>query len=388
MRNKIIFLIKHNNFIKWFFVVIGSLFFKALGLFIKTDTNLVLLVSNNGSGILGSPSSIYQYIRKNNQYKNLNCVWAVNNPEEYSKYDLNTVKFDSMKYFVTALKAKYWITDTNIERSLKFKKTNTKYLNTWHGVALKHIGNDDKNSGRYDYSNIDYLCVSGTHDKKVFKSALNATETSFLETGMPRNDSLINVSPNKIKEVKEKLDLPSDKKIILYAPTWRDSSNGGKTYDLKVPINFKKWEKELKDDYIILIRAHDRTTKMLNVKYNDFIRDYSKYEPLNDLLLVSDVLITDYSSIVFDFSLLKKPFICYCYDYEEYKSDRGFYFDPEKVYPGGILKSESAVLDRLKKQDFKQTKDDMQRINNIFMNYTKGNATQICVEKLFELNKK
>lgn len=383
MKKKIIYLIKHNNFIKLMFVLSGSLFFKFLGLFIKMDDSLVLLVSNNGNSISGSPKAIYQYTKNNKIYNGLHYIWAVNDPEKFKNEDFDVVKFDSFKYFVVALRAKYWITDINIERSLKFKKKRTKYLNSWHGVALKHIGNDDKYSGRYDYSNIDYLCVSGKHDKDVYKSALNATESSFLETGMPRNDDLVDVTANKIIDVRIKLNLPSDKKIILYAPTWRDSSNGGKSYDLNIPIDFKKWENELKNEYLILIRAHDRTTKMLNIEYNEFIRDYSKYEPLNDLLIVADVLITDYSSIVFDYTLMKKPFISYCYDYEQYKTERGFYFDPEQVYPGGILKTENEVLSRLKSHSFNQSEDDYNKMNSMFMNYTKGNATKACAEKLF-----
>ena len=383
IRSVLIYEIKHNNVLKKVYTFIGSTALRFLGIFIRTDENLVLFVGNIGKSFSGSPYEIYHYMQGNDKYRKYKCIWAFNNPEDFKKYRLNTVKFDTLAYFASALKAKYWITDVNAERSLKFKKKETKYLNTWHGVALKKIGNDDKSSGRYDYSNIDYLCVSGEHDKRVYTSALNAKPSCLLECGMPRNDRLFFTTESERTELRKKLNIPEGKKVILYAPTWRDSVNAGVSYDLNIPVDFKKWEKLLAYDYVLFIRAHDRTTKLMKIDFNSFVKDYSRYEPLDDLLIVTDVLITDYSSIVFDYSILEKPFICFGYDFEQYCRERGTYFDPEKVYPNGVLKTEEEVLDALAHINWKKECENTRILKKKFMEYSHGKATETCVKSLF-----
>lgn len=366
------------------YIFFGSLFFRILGKFVKTDPNLALFVSNIGKGYSGSPRAIYEYMQKEERYQDIQCVWAFNAPENFQKYGLHTVKFDTMQYFMLSLKAKYWITDVNIERSLRYKKKRTKFLNTWHGVALKYIGNDDPASGRYDYSYLDFLCVSGEHDKRVYTSALKAPEHCFLPCGMPRNDRLYHSSEEERKAIRQKLGIAEHQTAILYAPTWRDSVNKGKSYDLAVPMNLKKWEERLKGKYVLLFRAHDRTTKVMNVQFNDFVRDYSNYEDINDLYIAADILITDYSSVIFDYSILKKPIFCFAYDYDDYKKERGMYFDPEKMYPNGIIRSEDVLLDKIESVDSDFDPHEIEAFNQKFMEYSHGEATRICAEKLFE----
>lgn len=190
-KNRILYAIKHNEFLKSAIIKLGGAFFRCIGLFVKPDDNLFLFVANGGNGASGSPYEIYKYIRETRPNATYRYIWGLKDVDSFDETE--TVKFDSLHYYITALKAAYWVTDNNIDRGMRFKKKNTKYLNTWHGVALKKIGNDDPNSGHYDYSYLDYICVSGEHDKKVYTTALNVSESAFLECGMPRNDRLINV---------------------------------------------------------------------------------------------------------------------------------------------------------------------------------------------------
>ncbi|GAJ26249.1 CDP-glycerol:poly(glycerophosphate) glycerophosphotransferase [Liquorilactobacillus sucicola DSM 21376 = JCM 15457] len=383
-KKRIEYFIKHNSLLKKMYIFVGSLLLRLLGIFVSTDKNLVLIVSNLGKNFKGnSPYEIYKHTKENSNLQHLNFVWAFDSKQIEKNPEIKSVRIDSIKYFLTSLKAKYWITDVNIERSLNYKKKATIYLNTWHGVALKKIGNDDKNSGRYDYSGINYLCVSGRHDEKVYTSALNASSRSFLEVGMPRNDRIYHATKEEKDALKRKFKIDSNKKIILYAPTWRDSRDSGKDYDFEVPINFEKWQKLLGEDFVVFMRAHDRTSKLLNVKFNNFVRDFSEYEDLNDLLIVADLLITDYSSILFDYSILLKPFICYCYDYEEYSKKRGFYFDPKAVYPDGVMESEEEVLSEVGKINYETKSESANYVRDKFMEFTKGNATEQCTKVLF-----
>ena len=382
-KQKLIYQIKHHKLLKTSYEKLGSASMKALGSFYEKEDDLVLFVANGGKNFSGSPYAIWQYMQAHEEYSKYRCVWAFNHPENYQGEFVEMVKMDTPEYIQTALKARYWVTDNNIERGLKFKPKGVKYLNTWHGVALKTIGNDDKFSGSFDYSDIDYLCVSCEHDKRVYTTALNASPDCFLECGMPRNDSLFGVDEGARFDMRMKLGIPVDKKIILFAPTWRDSINGGNTFDLDIPVHFDKWREALGDDYMVMFRAHDRTSKLMNVEFDDFVVNYSTYEPLNDLMIAADILVTDYSSICFDWSLLEKPFICFGYDWEEYKRERGVYFDADEVYYGGVLKTEEEVLDRILNLDWPEEVAGIRKLRDEFMTYSKGNAAETCVKALF-----
>ena len=380
MRERLIYILKHSALLQQLYRIIMSFVFQICGMFVKTDDYIIVFVSFMGKSFNDSPKVIYDYISNQEKYKDYKCIWAFEKPEKYP--ELNTVKIDTIRYFLTVLKAKYWVTNTNIERGLKFKKRDQIYLNTWHGVALKHIGNDCPGRKDFNFNTVDYLVVSGNYDEKVFKSAFNAKENSYLKCGMPRNEELWNVNPEIIHEKKKLLNLPEGKKIILYAPTWRDSTDGGKSYSIKPPINFNKWEETLGDDYVVLFRAHHQTTKVLGIYYNDFVRDYSDYPYVNDLMIASDILITDYSAIAFDFSILNKAILIYAYDYDTYLKDRGTYFDLDDIYPNKSCRTEEELLEKINSLDLYIEKQKTMSFREKFIQYgTK--STETCVKAIF-----
>lgn len=380
MRKRLVYILKHNTIIQKFYRIIMSAVFRVLGIFVPVDKNMVLFVSFMGMGFNDSPKAIFEHMKTHPQYSKLHCIWAFENPEKHS--DLDTVKIDSFKYFITALKSKYWITNTNIERGLKFKKKHQIYLNTWHGIALKHIGNDCPGRKDYNFNSVNYLVVSGDFDEKVFKSAFKAKESTYLHCGMPRNEELWLVTEEKRKELRNQLNIKEDKKVILYAPTWRDSTDGGKSYEIKPPIHFDEWRKALGDKYIILFRAHHQTTKVLGVQYDEFVRDASDYPAVNDLMIASDILITDYSAIAFDYSILCKPIFCYAYDYETYLAERGTYFDIDDRYPNKSCRTEKELLNRISTMDYEKECSNTHRFRDSFIQYGIG-ATEACVNAVF-----
>ncbi|PWJ70788.1 CDP-glycerol glycerophosphotransferase [Ruminococcaceae bacterium R-25] len=380
MRKRLIYILKHNVILQKLYRVIMSFVFRVMGLFVKTDDKLILFVSFMGLGFNDSPKAIYDYLKSHPEYGSYRMVWAFEKPQDHK--ELDTVRIDSFKYFKTALKAKYWVTNTNIERGLKFKKKSQIYLNTWHGIALKHIGNDCPGRKDYNFNTVDHLVVSGDHDEKVWKSAFNADEKTYLRCGMPRNEELWLASEERRAELKSKLGLPSDKKIILYAPTWRDSTDGGANYEIKPPIHLDIWKKTLGSDYIVLFRAHHQTTKVLGIQFDEFVRDYSEYPAVNDLIIVSDILITDYSAIAFDYSVLCKPIFCYAYDYETYLADRGTYFDIDDYYPNKSCRTEDDLLDRICNCDYEMECSNTKTFRDRFIKYGIG-ATKACVDACF-----
>lgn len=380
MRQRLIYILKHNAFIQKLYRVIMSFVFKVWGAFLPTDDKLVIFVSFMGMGFNDSPKAIYDYMQVHPEYKQYRCVWAFEHPEKFP--NLETVKIDTAAYFNTALRAKYWITNTNIERGLRFKKKNQVYLNTWHGIALKHIGNDVAGRKDFNFDTVDHLVVSGSHDEKVWKSAFNAKESTYLRCGMPRNEELWLADEKKKALIREKLGLPADKKVILYAPTWRESTDGGKSYEIKPPIHFDVWKRELGAEYIVLFRAHHQTTKVLGVQYDEFVRDASDYPAVNDLMIASDMLITDYSAIAFDYAVLCKPMFIYAYDYETYLAERGTYFDIDDRYPNKSCRTEDELLSRIKGIDYKAECENTHRFRDEFIQYGVG-ATEACVKAEF-----
>ena len=384
IKAKLEYALKHYIWLQNIYKVIMSSTFKFIGIFIKVDRNIVLYNSMIGRSNYDSPKAIFDYLTSHPEYSNLKHVWAFNNPEIEEGYDnCKKIKIDTLSYFLTALKAGYWITNVNIERGLKFKKKKTRYLNTWHGVAFNYIGNDVPGRNDYDSRNVDVICYESEYSKNILTRALRTNPDNMIPSGLPRNDKLYQINNSQILELKEKLGIPLDKKIILYAPTWRDSEDLGKDYILAPPIDFEKWERYLGKDYIVLLRTHHLTTKLMNVKFNNFVRNFSGYGCINDLFAISDILISDYSACIADFSILERPIICFAYDYDTYRNKRGLYIDFQKEMPNGIFITENSVLTHIISMNDNEERIKTKKLKEKFTCYG-GNATKMCIEKLFQ----
>ena len=381
MIKRIEFLLKNNLTIQYFYKRIFSFIFKFVGLFVKTDPNLILFNSFGGKRFNDSPKVIFEELLKTQKSKKLKLVWAFERPEDFHVPNAVKIKINSFKYFTIALKSKYWISSVNIERGLKFKKKHTIYLNTWHGAGNKKIGNAVSNRKDYDFSNVNYLLVQSNFEKNIFINDFGAIEENFLLSGFPRSDELFKTEKKQIDIYKRKLKIPKDKKIILYAPTWRESKNNGSSYDLNIPLDIKKWQEKLTDEYVILFRTHTFTTNILNLKFNDLIIDVSDYPNVNHLLLISDILITDYSTIVFDYSILEKPFLCFGYDYKEYKNERGLYIDLENEYPNGVQKTEDEILELILNMNYEKECEKTREFKSKYIE-AGGNATELAIKSL------
>lgn len=383
-RARLDYILKHNYAINRVFNITVSTVMKIIGLFVKTDDKMVLF-SGLARQYNDSPRAIYEYMLAHfEKYRQFKCVWVLEDLE-YTIIPGNPIKVkaDTLKYFILTLKAKYWVTCVNIERSLHYKKKGCRYLNTWHGVPLKCIGNDALGRKDFNFNTIDYFCYAGEYEKDIYLRAFKLRNEVMIPTGLPRNDELYRVTEEEKEKIKNKLGLPLNKKVILYAPTWRDSIDNGKSCGLCPPLDVDKWKRELGDEYIIMFRMHSNTNNLMGLVFNDVIRDFSSYPIVNDLFKVTDILISDYSASIFDFSILERPFIIFAYDYEEYKDSRGLYIDMEKDMPNGICRTEDDVIKHIKNMDYQLECKKTKMIKNKYIEYG-GNATEICIDKLFE----
>ena len=382
-RARLDYALKHINFIYRLFNVSVSTVMKTWGLFVSQDDKMVIF-SGHSRKYNDSPKAIYERMLEDPRFKDYKLVWALEDVNTEIPGNPIKVKSDTPKYFWYTLKAKYWCTCVNIERSLHYKKKGCRYLHTWHGLSLNHIGNDVPGRKDFDFDAVDYMCYESDYHKAILMRAFKVREETMIPTGLPRNDTLYKTTPEEVIELKRKLGLPLDKKLILYAPTWRDSTDNGASYEIKPPIDVDLWEKELKDQYVVLFRTHSYTTKLLGVEFNDFCRDFCSYPVINDLFKVADVLISDYSACVGDFSILERPIICFAYDYEEYSKARGLYLDLEKDMPSGVMRKQGEVIDHLKNMDYQKECMLTKTMIKDKLTYFGGNATDKCIEYLFE----
>jgi CDP-glycerol glycerophosphotransferase len=371
------------------------------------DDRLIVFEAFRSTKYADSPRAIYEYLLNHEDFQDYRFVWIFEHPEEHKTLEANNrtkvVKHETNGYYTAFAKAKYWVVNGWIPLRVQ-KKPGQVALQCWHGTPLKRLRYDivttnptnhqtnallenDKDMMRYDY------LISPSHfATKAFTSAFNlkalGKEKIVIETGYPRNDVLINTTDEDYSRLREKYDIPNDKKVILYAPTWRDDQHvAGKGYEYTMPVDFDYLQKELSDEYVLLFRAHNLVANQFDFsKYDGFIKDVSKEDDINDLYIVSDILMTDYSSVFFDYANLKRPIIFYMYDLEHYQNNlRGFYLDLDEL-PGPIVTTETEVVQSIKKTK-NQTAEGTSKQNAFYEKFNgleDGRATERVVRKVWQ----
>lgn len=325
---KIVNFIKHHTFTLSAYVVIGSLILKSLSLIVKVKKKQVLLCSFGGKRYDDSPKVLYDYMIDHPSFKDYEFIWAFTDPDLFEIPKGKKISINSLKYFWVAINSGIWISNVSIERGLRFKTSENYYINTWHGTPLKKICSEANSSSiDIDPKGMDLMCCQSEFDKKIFSRLFDIHEDNILMVDLPRNDSLLKYRVDDCIRIKQSLGIELSKKVILYAPTFREYDVENNKFILSKYIDFEKWSLELGQEYVILFRGHYLISQSLSLKTSSHVKDVSGYPILNDLMVISDILVSDYSSIFFDFSILEKPMLCYAYDYEMYSRKRGMYFD-------------------------------------------------------------
>ena len=361
----------------------------------KINENQIFIESFRGDFYSDSPKYLYQYLHEHYGDK-YEFVWVMNHKGTKIPGNPKTVKKLSLDYFRQAAKSKYWLINTRQSVMLS-KRPEQIMVSTWHGTPLKKLGFDmgnlylDDPQSKFNYkkdsADWNYLISPNEFTTEKLRSSF-AYEGEVLEYGYPRNDILYNYTDEMVDKIKSDLNLPKDKKVILYAPTWRDDES----YDIgKVRFNLKldldNLKESLSDEYIVLIRTHYFIANNLDLsRFEGFVFDVSKYEDIAELYLISDILITDYSSVFFDFANLKRPILFYTYDLDKYSNMlRGFYMDIHTEVPGPLLYTTDEVVDAIKNIDSVNMKyhDRYEEFYKRFCSIDDGNASKRIVEKIW-----
>lgn len=332
---------------------------------IVPDPKCVLFCSYHGKNCTCSPRAIYDYMVSAPAYQDYRFLWAVKEPEQFSALAAaprtRVIPFGGRAFEAAMAGAGYWVFNSTLPEHIAPKKGQT-YLQCWHGTPLKRLGYDIQEEGnamnslaeihrkyRLEGEKVDWFLSPSPFASACFRSAWQLERwgkgDAILEAGYPRNDRLINATEEERQALRAKLGIPEGKRAILYTPTFRDDQHvSGRGYDYRPAIDFGRLREQLGDGYVVLFRAHYLVASAFDFSaYPGFVLDVSGVEEINDLYLASDLMVTDYSSTMFDYANLRRPILFYMYDLEQYRDHlRGFYFDLSEL-PGSILTREEQL---------------------------------------------
>ena len=367
--------------------------FNTIGFLVPTNSHKLIFSAFGGRKFDDSPRAIYEEMMKMQEFDDWIFVWAFVDPDEIEIPRGRKVKIDTISFFLELLSAKVWISNSGIDRGIGISKKSVIKVETWHGSPLKKIAGEENTNSMIRYMREEckipdketIRCAQSEYDKEILARVMHSSKEAFIMSGLPRNDSLFNYSDVDCKRIKRHLNIPFDKKVLLYIPTYREYivNEKNETF-LELPINFKMWKETLKDKYILLVRAHYAVIASMNIEQNDFVLDVSSYPYINDLYAISDIMISDYSSAYFDYSILDRPILCFAYDLDEYMEKRGLYYKLEEILPCRIDKTENELLDSIKHIDPEESSREVRRFHNKFNVYDKGYASISVINAIKE----
>lgn len=361
-------------------------------------SNWVFCESFFGKNYSDSPKYIYEYLQEHypGKYK---FIWVIDKKNTKIPYRHTKVKRFSIRYVYYLARCKYYIFNSRQPVWIRKRKGNV-FLQTWHGTPLKRLVFDmeDVSSATPKYKQQvykqsrawDYLIAANQYSSDIFQRCF-MFEKTMLETGYPRNDILHHKDKDAIAErLKEKLGIPKDKKTILYAPTWRDDEYYSKgKYKFTLKLNLELMRERLGDEYVVLLRTHYFIADILDITgLEGFAFNFSKYDDISELYLISDILITDYSSVFFDYANLQRPMLFFTYDLEKYRDVlRGFYIDIEEELPGPLLFTTEEIIKAIKNiNELKQTyQEKYDAFYEKFCSWEDGQASRKVAEAVFDL---
>ncbi|MGP5698715.1 CDP-glycerol glycerophosphotransferase family protein [Glutamicibacter arilaitensis] len=318
----------------------------------------VLYESYFGNQINCNPLAVYKHLISSKEYDQLTHYWVVSDQTEIPEIIKNhqrtiVVRRGSRLFLKLLATAEVLINNVTFPHYFT-RRRGQKYLNTWHGTPLKTLGKDIQ-TGFMEHANVSrnfmqatHLLAPNNHTEHVLVNRYDVEGLftgQILRTGTPRIDEILDAGNEQSDAIKESLGIRPDQKVVFYAPTWRGSLDT-KYFDTDALIETLETLNGRKDA-VLIFRAHHMTEKLLDGLDIDAIVAPQAISS-NALLKLSDVLVTDYSSIFFDFLALKRPIIYHVPDLEEYKNERGLYLDLEDL-PGYVSRSRielKTVLDQ------------------------------------------
>ena len=330
-----------------------------------------------------------KYIAEKLKTENLKLYWAVNDMSDNSLPDgIKKLKYKSLRYLYHTATAKVLV--DNIRKPFIIKRKGQFYMQTWHGglcikkiekAVLKSLDLSYVKSAIKDAKATDVMLSDSAVTTKNIRDNFWYGNGEIIEKGLPRNDCLVNFNPSKALSVREKYNIPEDVKLLLYAPTFRknlDTDN----YNLDYSACIKALEKRFGGKWKILLRLHPNVNKK-NISCCEYLIPANNIADITELYLISDALITDYSSSIFDFSLLRRPSFIYANDLESYSKERGFFFNLNTL-PFQISETNESLCQNILEFDEKIYLKNLEDFIKTTQRNETGNASDYAACRIME----
>lgn len=367
---------------------------------IPKNKKLILFGSEDGNVFNGNPKYLYLYLMYN-PLEEIKPVWLSNSREILLRLNAKKMPAEVKKSFKgiwSILRAKYFVIDHLISDfsfiGMNFGRFNI--IQTWHGTGFKEIGLRGVMNKTFrqkvhrfvlksEFKKYCLITSNSLSDQERKKKCFN--NPNIIITGSPRNDVFFDTEARKA--FRANLKIPENKAVILYAPTFRDNQTFSPFSD-KFWIKLQKLLKERNSVFLIKRHPLDRAFSIPR-GYKNIIDITPETSDVQEILVITDILISDYSGIVTDFALTKKPIIFYTYDYEEYtKNCRNFYYNLKETLPGPFASNEDELLDHIFNFGWFNKKSYRLKYNkfiNKFHKYKDGKSCERVLNTILELGK-
>ncbi|MBS4218976.1 CDP-glycerol glycerophosphotransferase family protein [Bacillus sp. FJAT-49711] len=364
----------------------------------------ILYESRDGNSMTDSPYAMFKYMVGNPNFKDYTHIWSVqdftslkNAISKYQNYyNVKFVKRNSMDYLKCLATCEYLINNSTFQNFVIPKKDQI-YINTWHGTPLKHMGFDipGNPSGSQNvlrnFLSTDYILSPNSHTTNIYKNSYKLDgiySGTIIEEGYPRIDLTLNTNPeDMIRRLRSySLELDDQKDTILYAPTWKGTNVAKVNNDVHhIIADMNDLQQKIGDKYNVLVKVHPYLFKEAAHHPDLQTRLVPDFIDTNELLSTIDLLITDYSSIFFDFLVTNKPILFYAWDLDVYNEQRGQYLKNEEL-PGPLLFNANELVEAIRNIEkveagYREKYDTMKKR---FTNHDDGNVTERIVDFIFK----
>lgn len=385
-------------YIKQLYIYLTVLFYKVKHCRVSIHPDQFVFESFQGKSASDSPYALYLELKMTRPTAQFIWVFADTNCEDALRLNLESntrcVSRGSSAYFNAYASSQYWIANCRLPYRL-IPRTPQTLLQCWHGTPLKKLGLDIKVENhptsslkamhfayQWEGKRCNYFLSPSAYASQCFKSAFDLKNEQIIELGYPRNDELTRYQSDHAYQtsIKTRLGIDLHKKVILYAPTFRDDDFSSGKHVASNQLDNEAFKSEFnRDEVQFLFRGHYFT--QVSPSDDEFFINVSDYPRINDLLLIADEVITDYSSLFFDYLILQRPIYFYMYDKDKYINGlRGVYLNIEQDMPGPVCESQARLIETLKQTE--SSRQTEQQYNNQYNPHEDGKASMRIIKTI------